>query len=150
MRETSPTSPLSLMLPLPIMTKLPALKRLTGWATAKNFFGKLESLIWTRIQEHKATLQPSSPRDLTDILLAKVAATDDAGSPFHGGSYVSAESGREAVIGEVNVANILVDIFTAGMETTSSALAWTFLYMLHHPEVQRKVHRELDEVLLKK
>ena len=41
--------------------------------------------------------------------------------------------------------NDLIDMFLAGMETTSSSLLWTFLYLLHHPEVQSKVHQELDE-----
>ena len=42
--------------------------------------------------------------------------------------------------------NDLIDMFLAGMETTSSSLLWTFLFLLHHPEVQSKVHQELDEV----
>ena len=42
--------------------------------------------------------------------------------------------------------NNLIDLFFAGMETTSSSLLWTFFYLLHHPHVQRRVHQELDEV----
>jgi len=42
--------------------------------------------------------------------------------------------------------NDLVDLFIAGMETTSSSLMCTFLYMIHHPEIQQKVHKELDKV----
>ena len=42
--------------------------------------------------------------------------------------------------------NNLIDLFIAGMETTSSSLLWTFFYLLHHPEVQKRVHQELDEV----
>ena len=42
--------------------------------------------------------------------------------------------------------NNLIDLFIAGMETTSSSLLWTFFYLLHHPQVQKRVHQELDEV----
>jgi cytochrome P450 len=42
----------------------------------------------------------------------------------------------------------MIDLFFAGMETTSSSLLWTFLYMIHHPDIQQKVHQELDEVSL--
>jgi cytochrome P450 len=40
----------------------------------------------------------------------------------------------------------MIDLFIAGMETTSSSLLYVFLHMLHHPEVQVKVHQELDLV----
>jgi len=42
--------------------------------------------------------------------------------------------------------NNVTDIFIAGQDTTSSSILWTFLYLLHHPDVQTKVHQELDEV----
>jgi hypothetical protein len=42
--------------------------------------------------------------------------------------------------------NVLIDLFLAGIETTSSTLLWTFLYMLHHPETQKKMHDEIDYV----
>ena len=45
------------------------------------------------------------------------------------------------------VFNNVADIFIAGQDTTSSSIIWTFLYLLHHPEVQRKIHQELNEVL---
>ena len=38
-------------------------------------------------------------------------------------------------------------IFFSGAETTSSSLLWAILFLLHHPEVQRKVHAEIDEAV---
>jgi cytochrome P450 len=37
--------------------------------------------------------------------------------------------------------------FGAGTETTSVTLQWALLYMLHHPQVQKKIHQELDEAI---
>ena len=48
--------------------------------------------------------------------------------------------------GYFTVLNGLIDLFLAGMETTSTSLMWTFLYMIHHPDIQTKIHQELDEV----
>merc|ERR1712226_364870 len=33
------------------------------------------------------------------------------------------------------------------METTSSTLTWTFLLLLHHPPIKRKVQEEIDMVI---
>lgn len=39
------------------------------------------------------------------------------------------------------------DYFLLGAETTSSSLLWSILFLLHHPEIQRKVQSEIDEVV---
>lgn len=41
----------------------------------------------------------------------------------------------------------LITLFTAGHETTSNALTWTFYLLAKHPEIQAKLHQELDRVL---
>uniref|UniRef100_A0A3Q3QD15 Cytochrome P450, family 17, subfamily A, polypeptide 2 n=1 Tax=Monopterus albus TaxID=43700 RepID=A0A3Q3QD15_MONAL len=37
------------------------------------------------------------------------------------------------------------EAFSAGVETTSSTLLWILAYLLHHPEIQDRVQKELDE-----
>ncbi|KAH0623790.1 hypothetical protein JD844_006912, partial [Phrynosoma platyrhinos] len=39
----------------------------------------------------------------------------------------------------------VADIFGAGVETTTTVLKWTVLYLLHYPEVQQKIQEELDQ-----
>lgn len=41
----------------------------------------------------------------------------------------------------------VMTIFLAGHETTANALSWTFYLLGKHPEVARRLHVELDEVL---
>lgn len=38
-------------------------------------------------------------------------------------------------------------LFAAGHETTSNALSWTWFLLAQHPEVEAKLHTELDSVL---
>ena len=40
---------------------------------------------------------------------------------------------------------LVTQIYTAGTETTSTALQWALLYMCLHPEVKEKVHEEIDK-----
>jgi cytochrome P450 len=40
----------------------------------------------------------------------------------------------------------MVDLFLAGMETTTTSLIIITLHLLHHADVQKKVHEEIDEV----
>jgi len=65
-------------------------------------------------------------------------------------------------LGDINLTNVLVDLFLAGSETTSTTLNWAFLHMILNPNIQEKVrfflskrkfkatnikvHQELDEV----
>ncbi|KAA0192550.1 Cytochrome P450 CYP3213C, partial [Hyalella azteca] len=39
------------------------------------------------------------------------------------------------------------DIFTAASEITSITLRWLILYMIKHPEIQRKIQAEIDSVV---
>lgn len=45
---------------------------------------------------------------------------------------------------------ICVDLFIAGSQTTANTLDFLFLFMMTHPEVQKKVQQELDDVLMNK
>ena len=42
--------------------------------------------------------------------------------------------------------NAMLDLFVAGMDTTSTTLVLSFLYLLHHPEIKRRVHKDIDTV----
>jgi len=54
---------------------------------------------------------------------------------------------KEEDLDEKSLACTLGDLFLAGIETTTTTLIWGFLYLLHHPHVQEKVHLEIDKVL---
>ncbi|XP_062887821.1 cytochrome P450 2J2-like, partial [Mobula hypostoma] len=41
----------------------------------------------------------------------------------------------------------LLGLFAAGTETTSTTLSWDLLFMVLHPDVQSRVHEEIDRVI---
>lgn len=64
--------------------------------------------------------------------------------------YLAAMKGEENESSLMNMQELLVvvmDLFVAGTETTSSTLRWAILYLAKYPEIQRRVQRELDEVI---
>uniref|UniRef100_A0A0K0FKH5 Cytochrome P450 18a1 (inferred by orthology to a D. melanogaster protein) n=1 Tax=Strongyloides venezuelensis TaxID=75913 RepID=A0A0K0FKH5_STRVS len=43
--------------------------------------------------------------------------------------------------------NVIMDLRTAGTDTTSNTISWGIAYILHNPDVQKKVHEEFDSVI---
>ncbi|XP_025099511.1 cytochrome P450 2U1-like [Pomacea canaliculata] len=50
-------------------------------------------------------------------------------------------------INDINVLKVVLDVFIAGTETTSTAILWTLVYFLHHPDVQDKCYEEIHRVV---
>jgi len=50
-------------------------------------------------------------------------------------------------LSDTEIRDELVTLVIAGHETVASALTWTLHLLAEHPEVQKEVHAELDEVL---
>jgi len=94
--------------------------------------------IWvsTFVQDHKNLLgSDQMSHDFISTYLDEVQKTNDTKSSFHG------KRGEESLIASC------LDLFLAGTETTTSSLIWGVLFLLHNPDVQEKVHQELDKVL---
>ena len=67
--------------------------------------------------------------------LKHIQATTDPSSSFYGQKGLN------------SLDCVLIDLFHAGSETTSSTMLWTILFLLHYPEVQNKVHEEIFKVV---
>ncbi|WP_169977926.1 cytochrome P450 [Tautonia rosea] len=72
-------------------------------------------------------------RDRGDLLSMLLLASDPEGD----GSGMSDRQLRDEV----------VTLFMAGHETTANTLAWAWLLLAKHPEIEARLHDELDEVL---
>ncbi|XP_075043091.1 cytochrome P450 2G1-like isoform X1 [Mixophyes fleayi] len=85
-----------------------------------------------RIKMNQATLDPSSPRDYIDCFITKM------------------QQDNEDPTSEFNIKNLLVtvlNLFFAGTETVSTTLRHGFLILLKYPEIQEKMHKEIDCVI---
>lgn len=93
------------------------------------------------IDDHKKTFDETNTRDVLDFYLLEIRRAERNGNSenlFHGKEHNS------------QMRQIIVDLFTAGMETTKTTLHWSIIYMLHYPEIAQSIQAELDAVVGRK
>ncbi len=89
--------------------------------------GRLDAIIYRMIADHRA-----SGRDQGDLLSMLLAAQDE-------------DDGRGMT--DVQVRDEAMTIFLAGHETTANALTWTWYLLSQSPDVEARLHEEIDRVL---
>ncbi|XP_069092218.1 cytochrome P450 2K1-like isoform X2 [Pleurodeles waltl] len=57
------------------------------------------------------------------------------------------KSNPDTYFHDKNLKCVVRNLFTAGMETTSTSLRWGMLLMMKYPDIQRKVQEEIERVL---
>ncbi len=89
---------------------------------------RLDSMIYGLIEERRA-----NPGKKTDLLSMLLEAQDE-------------EAGGESMSNE-QVRDEAMTLFLAGQESAANSLVWTWYLISGHPEVERKIHEEIDSVL---
>ncbi|RXG56321.1 cytochrome P450 2L1 [Armadillidium vulgare] len=57
------------------------------------------------------------------------------------------ESQTDSTMSEIDLIGCVADLFAAGLETTSMTTIWAVFYLVTFPEIQEKVHKEIDSIL---
>ncbi|EHB18321.1 Cytochrome P450 2B19 [Heterocephalus glaber] len=84
------------------------------------------------VEKHHETLDPSAPRDFIDAYLLRMEKDkSDPHTEFH----------------LQNLILTSLSLFFAGTETTSTTLRYGFLFLLKHPHVTERVHKEIEQVI---
>ncbi|XP_007995069.1 cytochrome P450 2G1 isoform X1 [Chlorocebus sabaeus] len=93
---------------------------------------KLKDFIASRVKINEASFDSQNPRDFIDCFLIKMH--QDKNNPRT----------------EFNLKNLVLttlNLFFAGTETVSSTLRYGFLLLMKHPEVEARIHEEINQVI---
>ncbi|XP_027711096.1 cytochrome P450 2F2-like [Vombatus ursinus] len=93
---------------------------------------KLEAFVNNREAKNRNFLDPANPRDYIDCLLIKME--QEKNNPQ---SHFNAQT----------LSKIAVNLFFPGTGTVSSTLRYGLLMLLKHPDVEARLHEEIDEVI---
>ncbi|XP_062447444.1 cytochrome P450 2C5-like [Rhea pennata] len=93
---------------------------------------KLKDYIQERVEHHKQTLDPSSPRDYIDCFLIKAKKE---------------KSSLENMYSNEDLVMSVFSLFGAGTTTTGNALVFFLLVLSKFPHIQAKVQKEIDAVV---
>ncbi|KAM9586838.1 cytochrome P450 2F3-like isoform 2-T2 [Morphnus guianensis] len=93
---------------------------------------RLAEFMGERVRRNQQTLDPQNPRDFIDCFLLKMQ--QEKGNP-------------DTHFTEDTLSKTAVNLFFAGTETVSSTLKYGLRILLRHPEVEARLHEEIDRVI---
>lgn len=109
------------------------MERLPGYQhTVFAQINETREFIKNKIQEHKETLDPNSPRDYIDCFLIRMNQEKD---------IPTSEFNYE------NLVSTVINLFFAGTETTSTTLRYALNVLIKYPSIQEKMQQEIDSVI---
>ncbi|XP_013420993.1 cytochrome P450 2J6-like [Lingula anatina] len=91
---------------------------------------ELYILIRQEVKRHRQSFDPTDIRDFIDLYIK-----------------VTQERLDPEIFTDWNVFRIIVDLYLAGTDTTANALRWSLVHMVNHPDVQKRVQKEIDQVI---
>ncbi|XP_043722163.1 flavonoid 3',5'-hydroxylase 2-like [Telopea speciosissima] len=96
----------------------------------KKLHKKWDNLIAKMIKEHKATAHERKGKpDFLDVIFA------------------NRENSEGERLSDINIKALLLNLFSAGTDTSSSIIEWALAEMMKNPSILEKAHAEMDEVI---
>ncbi|XP_035663872.1 cytochrome P450 2U1-like, partial [Branchiostoma floridae] len=112
----------------PFLRFVPGVNRASLCVSAQ--VAKIQKVVKEEISRHREHLDRENPRDFLDFCLLELELQE-----------------KLEGLTEEHVLYISQELFFAGTDTTANTLLWSLLYMTLNPDIQNKVHEELDAVV---
>ncbi|MCJ8734451.1 hypothetical protein PDJAM_G00235500 [Pangasius djambal] len=110
---------------LPVVRSLPL-----PFKKAFDNYRTLKVMTVNMIKKHKTTRVPGKPRDFVDCYLDELDKRDN-----------------DSTFSEEQLVVYIMNLHVAGTETTSNTLLTAILYLMVHPDIQKRCQQEIDEVM---
>jgi hypothetical protein len=94
-----------------------------------------ETIFPPEYRAHQESYIPGTIRDLTDSFISAYE------------KELAKETRKDISSKHIGIPGLMVDVVAVGSETSSTWLTWFFLYNVIYPNVQSKIHEELDAVV---
>nr|XP_022302973.1 cytochrome P450 2E1-like [Crassostrea virginica] len=85
------------------------------------------------LDEHRSTFDENNIRDFIDCYLKEQKKKNEA--------Y------KEHTFSDEQLLSTLVEFFSAGLETTSTAIKWGIVYLMHNQEIQKRMRKEIENTI---
>ncbi|KAM3911017.1 cytochrome P450 2C23-like [Leptodactylus fuscus] len=92
----------------------------------------LKDAVKESVKNHQKTLDPACPRDYIDCFLLRMKQE---------------EKNAKTAFNIRNLVSTVFDMFLGGSESTSITISYGLLMLVKYPEIQDKVHEEIDQVI---
>ena len=107
-----------------------------GYTDQQENFDLLLDYTSSVVQKIKSsTIDSENYTNFTEEIISKIQHTDDPNHPFYGKT------------GELNLVNLLFDLFLAGADTSATTFEWMMIYLIKNPEAQINARKELESTI---
>ncbi|XP_004611901.1 cytochrome P450 1A1 [Sorex araneus] len=96
----------------------------------KRFYDFIQKIV----KEHYKKFEKGHIRDITDSLIEHCQDK-------------KLDENANIQLSDEKIVNVVLDLFGAGFDTVTTAMSWALLYLVTSPNVQKKIHKELDTVI---
>ncbi|KAL6086597.1 hypothetical protein STEG23_031625 [Scotinomys teguina] len=102
--------------------------------TIKRYLKLRDEVLMEMLEKHKEQFNNDSISNLTDILIQAKMNTDNNNTTDNQDSF-----------SDRHILTTVGDFFGAGIETTTSMIHWIVAFLLHNPDVKKKIQKEIDQ-----
>ncbi|XP_047330749.1 flavonoid 3'-monooxygenase-like [Impatiens glandulifera] len=103
----------------------------------KKLHSRFDAFLSEILEEHKTHLHGGADKNSTDLLSTLLLLKDST----------DADAGDGGKLTDTEIKALLLDLFTAGTDTSASTTEWAIAELIRHPKVMTQLQLEMDTVV---